>query len=140
MATIITYTANSVHAIRDHVLIKDMEFSERITQSGIIIPSDDGKSSGIKPRWGEVIAIGPKQHDVEVGEWVLIDHGRWTRGITLVVAGEELVLRRVDINDILAVSNEQQSNDSVSAATLPDSNAHRIAGSMHNHAGGGLTG
>lgn len=140
MATIITYTANSVHAIKNHVLIKNMEFAERITQSGIIVPSDDGKSSGIKPRWGEVAAVGPKQHDVSVGEWVLVDHGRWTRGITLIVDGDELVLRRVDSNDILAVSEEQQSNESVSVATLPDTNNHRITGSMHNHAGGGLTG
>ena len=140
MATIITYTANSVHAIRDHVLIKDMEFAERITKGGIIVPSDDAKSSGIKPRWGEVIAIGPKQHDVSVGEWVLVDHGRWTRGITLVVAGNELVLRRVDVNDILVVSEEQQSNETVSVAVIPDNNQHRIEGSMHNHEGGGLTG
>lgn len=138
MATIITYTANSIHAIKDHVLIKDMEFAERITQSGIIIPSDDGKSSGIKPRWGEIVAVGPKQHDVEVGEWVLVDHGRWTRGITLVVAGDEIVLRRIDVNDILVVSEEQQNNDCVSVATLPDTNNHRIEGSMHNHAGGGI--
>ena len=33
---------------------------------------------------------------------MLVDHGRWTRGVTLVTDdGEELQVRRVDIKDIL---------------------------------------
>jgi co-chaperonin GroES (HSP10) len=140
MATVITYNANSIHAVRDHVLVKGMEFAERLTANGIIIPSDDGKSSGIKPRWAEVIAVGPKQKDIAVGEWVLVDHGRWTRGITMVVDGDEIELRRVDTNDILLVDDKYHTNESESAALSPDNNAHRIEGSMHNHTGGGLTG
>lgn len=140
MSTVATYKAASVHAVKDHVLVKGMEFAERITTSGIIIPSDNGKSSGIKPRWAEVLAVGPKQKDVKVGEWVLVDHGRWTRGISIVVAGEAIELRRVDVNDILCVDDEYHSNDSISAALSGDSNSHRIEGSMHNHEGGGLTG
>jgi len=138
MATVVTYIAKSVHAIKDHVLVKSMEFNERITQSGIIIPGDDGKSSGIKPRWAEVIAVGPKQKDIKVGEWVLVDHGRWTRGITMVVGGEDLELRRVDVDDILLVDDESHSNESQSSAVIGDSNIHRIEGSMHNHDGGGI--
>ena len=37
-----------------------MEFGEQRTEGGIIIMSDDGKSMGIHPRWGKVLAVGPK--------------------------------------------------------------------------------
>ena len=68
-----------IRPIKDAVLVSDMEFGEEKTKSGIIVTSDNGKVQGIKPRWGKVWAIGPDQHDVKVGEWICIDHGRWSR-------------------------------------------------------------
>jgi hypothetical protein len=56
-----------------------MEFGMEVTKSGIIVQSDDGKPQGVKPRWGRVWAIGPDQAEVNVGDWLLIEHGRWTR-------------------------------------------------------------
>jgi co-chaperonin GroES (HSP10) len=100
-----------ISPLRDHVLITDMEFEETKTASGIFIPSQNGKSTGIKPRWGRVWAIGPEQKDVNVGEWVYIDHGRWTRGVTVEDHdGKEIIIRRVDNKDILLSSNEKPSD------------------------------
>lgn len=94
--------------IRDNVLITDMEFGEEKTKGGIVIQSLDGKSEGIKHRWGRVWAIGPLQEDVSVGEWILLEHGRWTRGVTVVEAdGSEIIVRRADLNAILMVSPEK---------------------------------
>ena len=44
--------------IRDNVLITDMDFGEQKTSSGIVLLSDDGKSEGVKSRWGRVWAVG----------------------------------------------------------------------------------
>ena len=88
--------------IKDHVLVSDMEFAQLVTEGGIIIPGDEGSSRGIHPRWGKVYSVGPEQTEIKKGEWILVDHGRWTRGVTLVTDdGEELQVRRVDIKDIL---------------------------------------
>ena len=88
--------------IKDRVLVSDMEFAQLVTEGGIIIPGDEGTSRGIHPRWGKVYSVGPEQDEIKKGEWILIDHGRWTRGVTLVTdGGEELQVRRVDIKDIL---------------------------------------
>jgi co-chaperonin GroES (HSP10) len=100
--------------LKDHVIVTEMEFTERILNSGIILPSDNGKSSGVRPRWGKVYAIGPNQKDIKVGQWILVDHGRWTRGIKIEDKNGDIhTIRRVDNNDILLVSNERPSDDTV---------------------------
>jgi len=93
--------------IRDNILVTDMNFDARVSAGGIVLPSDDGKSEGIRHRWGRVWAIGPEQKDVQVGEWILLEHGRWTRGVTVELEdGSEIVIRRADINAILMVTDE----------------------------------
>jgi co-chaperonin GroES (HSP10) len=91
--------------IRDNILVTDMNFDARVSAGGIVLPSDDGKSEGVRHRWARVWAVGPQQKDVTVGEWILLEHGRWTRGITVVDEnGDEIIIRRADINAILMVS------------------------------------
>jgi len=93
--------------IRDNILVTDMNFDARVTAGGIVLPSDDGKSEGVRHRWGRVWAIGPEQKDVSVGEWILLEHGRWTRGIKVENEdGNEIVIRRADLKAILMVSDE----------------------------------
>lgn len=101
--------------LHDAVLVCDMNFEHRVTAAGLILPSDDGKNSGIRPRWGRVYAIGPKQKDVKVGQWILVAHGRWTRGLTIVdSSGTERTIRKVDLNDILAISDEEVKDETMS--------------------------
>jgi hypothetical protein len=112
---------NSLQALNDHVLVADMNFKERKLSSGIYLLSDDGRGAGIRPRWAKVYAIGPTQTDVAVGQWILVSHGRWTRGVNIEDENGEVTIRRVDANDILLVSNEEPSDDSLSDATQVDS-------------------
>lgn len=132
MSTLTTYKAKALKPISKRVIVKNMEFSERITKGGLILPSDDTKSEGIRPRWAEICAIGPDQKDVEVGEWVLVDHGRWTRGLKLNLAGEDMVIRMIDENDILLVSTEPMTDETWSSAVTAQSDRHKIEGSLHN--------
>lgn len=94
-----------IKALHDGIIVTDMIFKERITQSGIIIPNDNGTGAGIRPRWGRVYAVGPKQKDVRVGQWICIAHGRWTRGIDIEDAEGPRQIRRIDPKDILLVSD-----------------------------------
>ena len=97
---------NKLTALNDAVLVSDMSFDERITHGGIVLPNDDMKSAGIRPRWGKVYAIGPEQMDITVGQYILISHGRWTRGIKIDDGTGEKTIRKVDNKDILLVSDE----------------------------------
>lgn len=104
-------TVRKIRPILDHIIVQDMEFGEQKTKSGIIIIDDDGKQHGIKPRWGKVYAIGPKQNEVKIGDWVLIEHGRWTRGVDLENEdGTFTTLRRVEPSAVMMLSNEKPSD------------------------------
>ena len=109
--------------IKDHVLVTDLYFGEQKTKSGLIIRDDNGTARGVYPRWAKVWAKGPTNiDDYKVGEYVLIEHGRWTRKIDCDVGGEEITLHRVDVDAILAVSDEKPNELQIGAefSTAPD--------------------
>ena len=99
---------SKLRPIRNNIVVVDMEFGEQITAAGLVLMSDDGKSEGVKSRWGRVYAVGPEQIDVKVGEWILLEHGRWSRGFTVLDDdGNDVVIRRADPNGILMVTDEK---------------------------------
>lgn len=104
--------------LHDSVIVTEMNFEERKISTGIVVVSDDGKNSGIRPRWGKVYAIGPEQKDVQVGQFVLVAHGRWTRGIKIEDDHGQHTVRRIDINDILAISDEPVVDDTMGDKTI----------------------
>jgi hypothetical protein len=109
-----------IQALQDAVLVSDMEFDTRITQAGLILPNDNGTSLGIRPRWGRVYAVGPKQKAVRPGQWIMVAHGRWTRGIDI-EDGElshKRTIRKIDPKDILLVSDREDrpQDDTMSTA------------------------
>ena len=98
---------NDIKPLKKRVLVSDMHFGERKSKGGIIMMDDDGSEGGIHPRWGKVYAIGDQQKDVKVGEWVMVSHGRWSRGFKVKKDGVELEVRMIDENDILLVSEDE---------------------------------
>jgi len=96
-----------IRPLNKDVIVYDMDFGEIKTQSGIVIQSDDGKAHGIKPRWGKVYKVGPEQQDVKEGQWILIEHGRWTRKVKINDGDSEKEIQKVDIDCILAVADDR---------------------------------
>lgn len=109
-----------IRPLSDHVIVSDMVFDQRISTGGIIIPGDNGTTKGIRPRWGCVYAVGPEQKDVKVGQWVLVAHGRWTRGIEIEDEEGKKAIRRVDPKDMLMVSDEPHRDETFSDAVHAD--------------------
>jgi hypothetical protein len=109
-----------LRALKDNVIVSDMEFDTRITQSGLILPNDNGTTLGIRPRWGRVYAVGKDQTDVQVGQWILVAHGRWTRGLDIEDGEVEhkRTIRKIDPKDILLIADSDQrpQDDTMSTA------------------------
>lgn len=103
--------------LHDSVIVTDMSFEGRQLQSGVILLGDDGKTDGIRPRWAQVYAVGPEQRDVTPGQWILVEHGRWSRGIKILKDGNEFVIRRADPKAIIFVTDDKPDNiDTLSTA------------------------
>ena len=71
-----------INALNGKVLVTELERGSRII-NGIIIPDDNGKSEGIRPRWGKVYSVGTDITEVQPGQWVLVENGRWTRTLKI---------------------------------------------------------
>lgn len=117
--------SGKVYPLKDKIFVTDMEFGMEKTKSGIILHSDDGKSTGIHPRWGKVWAIGPEQSHVSIGEWILVEHGRWTRQFEFENEdGSISEIRMIDPDAILMVSDENMNDPMRSMPVGPGSNAN----------------
>lgn len=96
----------TVRPLSKDILIYNMDIGEQKTASGIVIQNDDGKSHGIKPRWAQVYKIGSAcEIDVKPGQWILIEHGRWTRKIKIDDGESIKEIQKVETSSILAVSD-----------------------------------
>jgi co-chaperonin GroES (HSP10) len=94
--------------LKDKVFVTDINFDEEVTAGGIVLKSDNGKGEGVKPRWGRVWAIGPEQTDVKIGEWILMEHARWTREFQHEAEdGTITKLHMADLNAIMCAADEK---------------------------------
>jgi co-chaperonin GroES (HSP10) len=92
--------------IKKSVIVSDMYFGEQKTRGGLIIKDDDGTTRGIYPRWAKIHAKGPDNTEpYSVGDWVLIEHGRWTRSVVIDEGEGDKELRMIDVDAILIWSN-----------------------------------
>ena len=108
----------NIRAVGNRVLVTDMHFGEQKTASGLIIGNDDGKERGIYPRWAKVYAKGPQNTDpYEKGQWILIEHGRWTRGLKIETSEGEMEVRMVEAESILAMSDEKPNSVQIGTTT-----------------------
>ena len=100
-----------IQPLNKRVLVCKMRFGNIKTRGGIILLDDDGKEQGIHPRWCQAYAVGPKQEDIRVGQWILVAHGRWTRGMIVEKDGVKEEVRMVDEKDILLVSDNEPAEE-----------------------------
>ena len=69
-----------IRALPNHIICRNGDFGNQVSQGGIIVRSSIGKAHGIGPRWFQVHCVGENIHWLTPGEWVLVDNGRWTQG------------------------------------------------------------
>lgn len=108
MAQNINAVKGNVRAKGKDVLVTDMHFGEQKTAGGLIIKSDDGQTRGIYPRWAKVFSKGPNnKEEYTVGNWILVMHGRWTRGVNVETPNGKIEIRKVELESILAYSDRK---------------------------------
>lgn len=90
-----------IQACKGKVIVSHLDKGEQVLKSGIILADDNGKTEGIHSRWAKVYSVGEDVTDIQVGEWILVEHGRWSRTIQV----DNIDLNLVDYpNGVLAAS------------------------------------
>jgi co-chaperonin GroES (HSP10) len=101
----------NVRPLSKDLFVINMDMGEQTTAAGVVIASDDGKAHGVKPRWAEVYKVGTDcEINVKEGQWVLIEHGRWTRKIKIDDGNGEKEFQKVEVKSVIAVA-DQRPND-----------------------------
>ena len=100
--------------LKNQLFCTEMDEGVHRTAGGIILRDDQGSSEGIRPRWAKVAYKGEGIDDVEIGEWVLIEHGRWAPRMTLEFPDHKIDVWKVDQNAILLVSDHNMGHQRIS--------------------------
>jgi hypothetical protein len=89
-------TASEFRPLRKNVFVTDLDSGMHVTAGGIIRPDDNMSETGIRSRWARVWAIGPEVEDLTVGEWIFVEHARWTNSIDIDLPSGRVRVWKVD--------------------------------------------
>ena len=130
MSNISRVKAQSFTPYRDKVFVTDLEHGETVTKSGLILTDDNMLNRGIRARWGKVWAVGSDHvDDLEVGTWIMIEHGRWTQKITLEIGDETVNVWSVEYpKSVLLTSDVDPRGDMAAASDSRNTFATRSRG------------
>ena len=94
-----------IKALKTKIIARLLEDpkAERKTAGGLILAGDDATETGIRARWFQTISVGEEVLDIKENQYILVDHGRWTRGIE--VEGEKVF--GIDVDSILGTSEDR---------------------------------
>lgn len=96
----------TIAPIKDKIFGKMIDgFGLKKSSGGVIFNEKDGTEDAIRPRWFEVTHVGPDNIDFKVGEYVLVAHGRWSRGFK-VDNFDETKYYMLDLEEIFVKSDE----------------------------------
>ncbi len=85
-----------------------VSFDEHISEGGIVISvNDNAKSEGIRPRWTKIWQVGEGVTDVKPGDWVMVEHGRWSFKTEITDDnGKKIEFMQIDPNAIMLIGDK----------------------------------
>lgn len=98
-----------IEVAKDKIAVIEMDNTdERRLGSGIIVPGEKFNDRAIHPRWCKAYKVGSEIKDVSEGEWLLVEHGRWTYGVdTTDDNGNDIKVWIIDYQGIMLACDER---------------------------------
>jgi len=110
-----------IRALPTKILATEMERGEQKSRGGIVLLDDDGKVEGVRARWMQVYVRGAEvTNEIQEGNWIYVDHGRWTRGMEIREGDDTITLWGIDPDSILLVSDEKPQIERVMKDTVSE--------------------
>jgi len=78
-----------IECLDDTLYIEKIEYGERTLKNGFIIPTEtmDHFGNFVRPRWAKVLYKADNIKNVNIGDYILLSHGRWSSGINCIING-----------------------------------------------------
>lgn len=82
---------NELVCLPNSFYVDSLEIGEKKTQSGFIIPEEkmDARGEFVRPRWARVIFKADNIDYLNINDWVLLSHGRWSSSIVMLKDGTQ---------------------------------------------------
>lgn len=82
---------NELVCLPNSFYVDSLEIGEKKTKFGFIIPEEkmDARGEFVRPRWARVLFKADNVKNIEVGDWVLLSHGRWSSSIVMLKDGTQ---------------------------------------------------
>ena len=96
-----------LRALGNKILCKEMERGQQVSRGGIILPDDDAREEGIRPRWMQVVSVGPEVRGISPDQWIMVEHGRWTHGMEVRVGDDKFTIWGAEEESVLLISDEK---------------------------------
>ena len=111
--------ADAFRPLKNNVFVTDLDRGPHQTAGGILLPDDNMSERGVHPRWGRVWCVGPDVTDIVPGEWVYIEHARWTNEIELELPDGIVRMWRVEWPEAVLLAADRDPREHQST-TLPE--------------------
>lgn len=80
---------NHIECLPDTLYVEKIEYGEKTLKNGFIIPTETMDYQGyfVRPRWAKVLYKADNIKNVNVGDYILLSHGRWSSSIKCTIKG-----------------------------------------------------
>jgi hypothetical protein len=85
-----------IHPLPDKILGTVYAGERKI--GSIHLLDDIGTTTGIRPRWTKIYAVGKNIDWLEAGQWVLVENGRWTEHVKMYLGTDNKPIRLAQID------------------------------------------
>ena len=85
---------NYIECIPNTMYVEKIEYGERKTKGGLYIQAEQMDYEGrfAHPRWAKVSYKADNIKNIEVGDWVLLEHGHWSTSMKMFINNKEETL------------------------------------------------
>ena len=85
---------NYIECVLTTMYVEKIEYGERKTKGGLYIQAEQMDYEGrfAHPRWAKVRYKADNIKNIEVGDWVLLEHGHWSTSMKMFINNKEETL------------------------------------------------
>lgn len=81
--------SDHIECLPDTLYVEKIEYGEKTLKNGFIIPTEtmDYLGNFVRPRWAKILYKADNIKNVNVGDYILLSHGRWSSSIKCTIKG-----------------------------------------------------